>query len=144
MDPAEFAAEAAGWAAEYAGEVVAGLVATTRKLVNKAREAKAKAPDMGREQIAEILAPGFSKARSVMIAITETTSARSGGVMLYASLLRVVGLAVTEVWETQEDERVCPVCGELHDTTKDVWGVDYPGGPPAHPNCRCRLRLEWS
>jgi len=52
---------------------------------------------------------------------------------------------VIKQWHTQEDERVCPWCGPLHE---QIVGMEetYPGltqkvpnvlVPPAHPNCRC-------
>lgn len=41
---------------------------------------------------------------------------------------------IWEQWHTQEDERVCPICGP-----RDL--VEYRQGegpqPPAHQNCRC-------
>lgn len=36
----------------------------------------------------------------------------------------------------------CAICGPLHGTPDSEWGGDFPDGPPAHPNCRCRTDLE--
>lgn len=49
---------------------------------------------------------------------------------------------VVEVWEI-EDADACPVCQELDGETDELWGEEYPGGPPAHPNCRCRTRIMY-
>lgn len=37
-------------------------------------------------------------------------------------------------WRTQEDERVCPVCGPLDGNT---WPEDAGPTPPLHNHCRC-------
>ncbi len=39
-----------------------------------------------------------------------------------------------EVWQTQDDERTCPVCGQLNG---HVWQQGEGFEPPAHDNCRC-------
>jgi len=44
------------------------------------------------------------------------------------------------IWETANDERVCPICGALHRKREGEWGGL--SGPPAHPRCRCGVRLE--
>jgi HK97 family phage portal protein len=48
---------------------------------------------------------------------------------------------VAAIWLTERDERVCPVCAELDGMPPDLWREQYPLGPPAHPWCRCSLRL---
>jgi len=41
-----------------------------------------------------------------------------------------------EVWQTRNDEIVCPICGPRHGKEEgDGWTKD--DGPPAHPRCRC-------
>lgn len=60
--------------------------------------------------------------------------------------------AVVMVWQTSEDERVCPICGPLNnkpvgftstfDVTTRSKGVETTRAiqtPPAHPMCRCTL-----
>lgn len=51
----------------------------------------------------------------------------------------IVNDGTIAIWQTQEDERVCPVCGPLHDRRADSWASQFPEGPPAHPRCRCFL-----
>ncbi len=40
-----------------------------------------------------------------------------------------------ESWQTQSDERTCPVCGALDG---QVWREDEGFMPPVHDNCRCQ------
>lgn len=61
-----------------------------------------------------------------------------------------------KVWLTADDERVCPICGPLHEQTTDILGpfealIPIQGGfsgarilphPPAHPQCRCVIIVE--
>jgi hypothetical protein len=47
-----------------------------------------------------------------------------------------------EIWQTMEDERVCPECGPLDQLTrKQVEEEDSFAEPPLHPNCRCFWRV---
>lgn len=49
------------------------------------------------------------------------------------------GDAGDDIWMTEEDARVCPICGPLHGSRRRVWGRIFPDGPPAHPRCRCEI-----
>lgn len=40
-----------------------------------------------------------------------------------------------ESWQTRNDERTCPVCGQLNGV---VWREGEGFSPPAHDNCRCQ------
>lgn len=57
----------------------------------------------------------------------------------------VIDESPKKVWLTGEDERVCSVCGPLHETTAKLNGT-FDGGhdrPTAHPGCRCTLVYEF-
>ena len=54
----------------------------------------------------------------------------------------IVRDGLVAIWQTAEDERVCPVCGPLHDAREARWENKFPNGPPAHPRCRCWLIYE--
>lgn len=54
----------------------------------------------------------------------------------------VISDGLVAIWQTAEDERVCPVCGPLHDARDARWASKFPNGPPAHPRCRCWLIYE--
>lgn len=48
---------------------------------------------------------------------------------------------VAYTWQTEDDERVCPICEALDGSDEEEWSAEYPFGPPAHPRCRCRLSV---
>ena len=81
----------------------------------------------------------LSAARAATIAVTETTTAYSAGEAAAAAAIEAArDVRLPVVWLTEEDEKVCPLCGPLHNKGPVAWAHLYPSGPPAHPNCRCR------
>jgi len=50
------------------------------------------------------------------------------------------GRQLEPIWQTAEDQDVCDHCEPLDGHGQLVYGSRYPGGPPAHPRCRCYLR----
>jgi hypothetical protein len=81
----------------------------------------------------------FPDSRAGNVAITETTNAVTIGEATVVETMRELGVGVTARWYTKRDERVCPVCGPLHETGPANWADDFAMGPPAHPRCRCYL-----
>lgn len=91
-------------------------------------------------------------ARANMIARTELASAYNGGVDVAIQQ----GIAddvfegeIVKTWRTQADERVCPICGPLDQTSvgvgDDFQSLGFTGAiPPAHPQCRCVVLYEES
>lgn len=74
----------------------------------------------------------FTKAqyRMEMIARTEVLRAHNQGrIKFYGE----VGVRKLE-WMTVQDERMCPICGDLDGR---VFDIDSFPSQPAHPNCRC-------
>lgn len=80
----------------------------------------------------------FSKAqyRMEMIARTEVLRAHNQGRIKFHMQVGVQKLE----WLTMEDERMCPVCGELDGKQFDI---DHLPNIPAHPQCRCALLPAW-
>ena len=80
--------------------------------------------------------------RATRIARTETLAAANAGRMLSWAEADAQGLLPAgseKRWKTATDERTCPICGPLHNTTVG-WDDSFPTGdtmPPNHPNCRC-------
>lgn len=74
----------------------------------------------------------FSDNRADMISITETTKAfQDGNQLAWQSL----GMYVMYMqWNTQRDERVCPICAPKDGQIEPIMSSDR---PPAHPRCRC-------
>jgi hypothetical protein len=70
-----------------------------------------------------------------MISATEVTTALSRARGDYwQDILADEDLVAKEVWFTELDDRVCPICLPRHGKAKGE-GWSYP--PPAHPLCRC-------
>ncbi len=80
----------------------------------------------------------FTKAqyRMEMIARTEVLRAHNQGRIKFH---REVGVQKLE-WMTMEDERMCPVCGELDGK---VFDIDRFPNQPRHPLCRCASVPAW-
>lgn len=84
--------------------------------------------------------------RSTRIARTEMAEAYNEGAI---QTVRVAsssegGVPYVKVWLTGADERVCSVCGPLHETRAPL-NSNFDGGrdrPTAHPGCRCTLLFE--
>lgn len=100
------------------------------------------------------LDPLFGRQRAKRVAVTEVTRAYAEGNM---AAWKSTGYVTEKRWMTANDERVCPICGPLHDTVVSIdggWTMDAEGNviedigtgqpgllsPPAHPNCRCWLQ----
>lgn len=75
----------------------------------------------------------FGPDRDAKIAISETTTAATEGGEAAAG--ETFGVSPDDVWWTENDQKVCPVCRPLHRTKRGSkqWHI----GPPAHPGCRC-------
>lgn len=79
----------------------------------------------------------FSPGRTEAIAITNTTEAISKGEGGFIGRTRLeLGWQVTAIWQTEKDERVCPICRPL-DGKPESYYAPLVGAPPAHPRCRC-------
>ncbi|MBU0495049.1 MAG: phage portal protein [Chloroflexi bacterium] len=143
FDPAIINQAAARWARQYGYDLVKGLVATTRATVSQAIEQFVTTPGMTREQLVALLAPTFGPVRAEMIAITEVTRAYSAATNEYQAMLDEAGITMERYWWTRNDERVCPICGPLHNQPEDVWRSAHPTGPPAHIRCRCGTVLRY-
>ena len=92
-----------------------------------------------------------SRARA--IAQTETTRALWEGQQQFWDQAMIDGLvdpaSMRKRWRTAKDERVCPICGRMHNVTigwHDKWALPdgtFTTGPPAHTNCRCEVTVLW-
>lgn len=85
--------------------------------------------------------------RAEMIAQTEMAYAYNNGM---DAVIRqnidqgIIAPDAEKEWSTARDERVCPVCGQLHGE-KVLEGDLFSNGvllPPAHPNCRCAVKYH--
>lgn len=94
-----------------------------------------------RRAVEDAAASIFGPERAESVATTETTAAQSAGSESAASSAGV--LNDRDIWWTEADGRVCRTCGPLHRTTRPTWSIEFPDGPPAHPNCRCWIEYAF-
>jgi hypothetical protein len=121
--------EAEEWAAAYAVTLGREVAKTTRDWIERGGD---------RESV-------ISAERAENIAITEVTRAITAGelgAIALALALAILDEEPERVWNTEADARVCPVCRPLHRKPETVWRGTAPGGPPAHPRCRCWLEYR--
>lgn len=137
-------------AAQVAAAVrgVLGLTSRGAEAVGAFRErllAAGTAPPVAAQRT-QRYAEALGRQRAALVARTELIASLNGGQQAAWQEARAQGLLVgTErrVWETAEDERVCPVCMALDGETRGL-GEAFTGGvlhPGAHPACRCSVSL---
>lgn len=143
----------------YDYNLIQGITDTTRKQTVKAIDAWLKEQDpeqwqRGGQEIGEWIKSGkrldalvsklepiFSADRAKRIAVTEVTRVYAEG---NTKAWQATGMVQARKWQTARDERVCPICGPLHNTIADLGMPFYADGvpldnPPAHPRCRCYI-----
>ena|GEM_PF-6915885 len=111
----------------------------TKDYIARAVAAWQRMPGADRDELIRMIEPIVGARRAETIAITAATEAAAAGVRTYRDMLKgEYDLDYELVWETATDERVCPICGANHRKREGEWNVS---NPPAHPRCRCGLRL---
>jgi hypothetical protein len=132
---------ASQWARQYSYNLVSGINATTQRAVGQAvGNFYSQAWTMGdlRRKLGNIYGP----VRADMIAQTEVTRAAAEGERGVVAEIGKEGIRMVEVWQTSNDEIVCPICGPRHGKKQgDGWTRN--DGPPAHPRCRCWINHEF-
>lgn len=140
-DEAVISEEAMRWARQYGYDLIRDLNERTQRLVQEQVQHFAETPGGTLGQLRASLDSAFGIRRAQTIAVTETTRAFSQGMDLVHRQISGAGIRMDKVWQTSNDERVCPICGPNHGKKEREWtGVSGP--PPAHPNCRCWVTLE--
>lgn len=143
FDPARLNLAAIEWSQKYVTEWVKGLTDTRRKLLRDVLKEYLTTPGLDNAWIRDQLKNAFGEVSAEMIAVTEITRAYSAATNEYQALLKDAGIGMQRIWNTSNDEKVCPICGPLNGLPEKKWAKDYPGGPPAHVNCRCWTTLEY-
>lgn len=148
------------WATKHGREVAAEQIKNAREyyadLINRWREFPDGVPP---EEFERGLVNLFGPANDERTAATETTAANSAGVRAARGAATKAGVRTRVTWWTEDDDRVCAVCGPLHGQPQEDWaeiirGTDAPNwlevqaaveqneGPPAHKHCRCWPEIE--
>lgn len=132
-------AEALEWARSYGYELIKGIDDTTRKAVEKAISSFVETPGMTIGDVVEMLP--YNEKRALTIATTEITRTYAEGNAVAGDELKkqFPGVKVVEIWFTNNDDRVCDICGPLDGKEVEL-NQEFASGimrPPAHVNCRC-------
>jgi len=141
---------AVDWAKTHAGELVDGVTETARNFIGDAVadyfEDGLTIGDL-RERLERVYGP--KKAEE--IAQTEVTRAAVEGEIEMVEEIRKSGIEMTPIWQTNNDDLVCPICGPMNGRMGQYVGSvpmwEHPdlgeiGAPPAHPRCRCWVNHE--
>ncbi|MEM5774739.1 MAG: phage minor head protein, partial [Anaerolineaceae bacterium] len=132
-------AEAASWATQYTGDLIKDIDTTTLKVLRESVTSFVDTPGMTIGDVMSRLP--YSERRARLIAVTEITNAYAAGEQMAGDALaeQFPGVPVVKTWWTNQDDRVCPVCGPVHGQTVDINDAFSNGRqkPSAHPGCRC-------
>jgi len=132
-------ARAADWARDYAFDLVRDINDTTREMLRTQVATFVETPGYTLRDIMTALP--FDEERAARVAVTEITRAYASANQLAGEELvrQFPDLRVVKIWNTNRDERVCPICEPLDGRRMEL---DAPfdsdiAQPPAHVNCRC-------
>ncbi|HZQ08613.1 MAG TPA: phage minor head protein [Anaerolineae bacterium] len=131
---------AAQWARSYGYDLVQDITTNTRTALQEKLPAYfEQGQTIG--QLRESLQPLFGPVRAELIATTEVTRAAVQGELETARQISQAGVQMVAIWQTNNDDFVCPICAPLNQKRYgDGWTVP----PPAHPRCRCWISHEFS
>lgn len=133
--------QAALWAAQEAGVLITNIDKTTLDVVRSGISAYISTPGLTLQDAMNLLP--FGTARAELIATTEITRAYAEANQIVGEELakEFEGVPVVKIWFTNEDDRVCEICGPLAGqevAIDEKFNSDLDiSNPPAHPNCRC-------
>lgn len=132
---------AINWASSYTFDLVTGIDKTSQELLRKS-VSDYFGSQMTIGDLERRLTGTFGPVRAEMIAVTEVTRASvQGELALVAEIEKNNNVKMIPIWNTNNDELVCPVCGPINGKQQgDGWHVP----PPAHPRCRCWLNHEFA
>jgi hypothetical protein len=133
-------ASAVAWSREYGFTLVSGITANTRQFLQQA-VGRFFSDQLTIGQLRDLLGQKYGPVRADMIASTEITRAAVQGELNIVSSLQQYGIEMVSIWNTSNDEHVCPICEPLNGKAQGDGWIDP---PPAHPRCRCWLSHEYA
>lgn len=131
---------AAAWASQYTFDLVTGLNATNRRLLQGAVDRYFRDGQTIGELENSIMG-AFGPVRAEMIAVTEVTRAATQGERALMDELGAQGIHMRPIFHTNVDELVCTELCEPLNNKEITRDEDY---PPLHPRCRCWTNLEYA
>jgi len=135
---------AAQWAREYVYDLIKDINKTTREVMREALSQFVETPGMTLRDVMDMLP--FDEDRAQRIAVTEITRVYAKADQMAGEELKeqFPDVRVVKVWFTNNDDRVCELCGPLDNQEVEIDENFYTpeppyadGNPPRHPNCRC-------
>ncbi len=140
-------------ASSMAAEAAGSSTNTARDIIQASAEVLRTGTSM---DIEGVLIRAMGPDRDALTAATLTTEAQTHGMNSVKIPLALIGLTLEPVWVTMRDEKVCAICDPLDGKPVDLWGtvlegilagraintIVENGGPPAHPRCRCYVRVQ--
>lgn len=131
---------AARWARQYTFDLVSGITDHSQQALREKVGGYWETPtSLG--ALTDSLAQLFGPVRAEMIAITETTRAAVNGQIELVHQLGAQGVEMVAVWQTNNDDIVCPLCGPRNQQRQFT---NWSEPPPAHPRCRCWIDFEFA
>jgi len=136
---------ALNYARQYASDMVKGIDETTGAIIENAIGDFIDKPGFNIGNIIDqLIETGMTDKRAASIAVTETTRAFAEGQKFAGEELRkeFPDVKIEKTWFTNNDDRVCDICGPM-DGKSVAYEDDFDAeGPPAHPNCRCWIEFN--
>ena len=135
---------AADWAREYVYDLIKDIDATSRVMLQSAISQFVETPGFTIGDIMDLLP--YDEDRAQRIAVTEVTRAYSKATQLAGDDLKkeFPGVRIIDTFFTNNDDRVCDLCGPLNGKEVDHGDLFYEpqneyqdGYEPLHPECRC-------
>lgn len=129
------------WAQKYTFELVKGITARSAETLQTALGGFFQRPTTLAELEAQ-LAGTFGPVRAETIAVTEITRAAAEGDqgVIDRLLKDNPGIQTVDTWQTNNDDRVCLICGPRNGKKR---GTNWTENPPAHPRCRCTVAHDF-
>lgn len=131
---------ATDWAARYGYDLVRGITDNTRAALQQ-KVSSYFQNGWTQQALRDSLQSLFGPVRASMISVTEVTRAAVQGELAIVKEIEKHGIKMIAVWNTNNDDFVCPVCGPLNQKKQ---GDGWYAPPPAHPRCRCHINFEWA
>lgn len=125
---------AAQWAKQYTFDLVNGVNANSQAQLQDAVDRFFR-DGLTLGELTDAIGQIFGPGRAELIAITEITRAVDESDHEQTDMLKGMGFVFQEIWDTNNDDLVCEICGPLDGTVTEE-------RVPAHPGCRCRKRFE--
>lgn len=144
IDVNDVVADVISWSDSAVAQLVEDMVAKTKNTVDKLVRT-ANINDYTQDEFINRLAYRFGPVHAEMVAVTEVTRALTWATHELQAGLARQGINTFRRWVTAEDDKVCPICAPLDNTTLEsgAWErAGLPDGPPAHPRCRCMDIVE--